>query len=219
MGWLIALAVLVGLGCIPVGAFARYDSQGLVVQVVAGWFHLTVIPKPGWMKKKKKPEKDAPAQPPQTSQPLQQPQPPQPRPTQPASPEPKEEKGGSLTDFLPLVRLTLDCLNQFRRKLRMDDLVLVVTLAGEDPCDLAVNYGRAWQAMGNLVPRLEKYFVIRKRRMEVQCDFTSQEIRMVAQVRLTITVARLLRLVVVYAYLFIKEYWKIQKKRKGGTQS
>lgn len=220
MGWLIALAVLVGIGCIPVGAFVRYDSQGLVVKVVAGWLRLTLIPTPKWMKKKKKPQQNPPVQPEAESEPSPPPKAKEQRKQKKEEPEePKGEKGGSLTDFLPLVRVALDAVNQFRRKLRLDELVLVLTLAGDDPCDLALNYGRAWEALGNLMPRLERVFTIGKRRMEVQCDFTSQETRIEAQVRLTITIGRLLRLILVYAYLFVKEYLKFKKKRKGGTES
>ena len=67
-------------------------------------------------------------------------------------------------------------------------------LANDDPCDLAVNYGRAWAALGSLMPQLERLFVIKKRNLEVECDFTSEEMVMFARADITITLARILHL-------------------------
>ena len=90
-------------------------------------------------------------------------------------------------------------------------------MAAEDPCDLAVNYGRAWAAVGNLMPRLEKIFVIQKRNIEVECDFTAEDTRVIARLDLTITLGRLVSLAAVYAVRAIKEYLKFRNKRKGGA--
>lgn len=205
MGWLIALAVLLAIGCIPLGVFIRFDSGGLLVRIVAGLLRFTVVPFPKREKKTKSKNKSAASQPPKEKSPDSQPQP--------------EPKGGSLRDFYPLMQTALDFMGQFRRKLRVDDLVLKVTLGGDDPCDLAVNYGRAWAALGNLVPLLERHFRIRKRDLEVQCDFTAEETQLEAQAKLTLTVEQLLHLGIVYGYLFIKELLILKKKRKGGTES
>lgn len=60
-----------------------------------------------------------------------------------------------------MVKVALNFLGDFRRKLRVNRLELKLILAGGDPCDLAVNYGRAWTAVGNLMPQLERLFVIK----------------------------------------------------------
>ena len=57
----------------------------------------------------------------------------------------------------------LDLLADFKGKLRVDILELDLVLAGGDPCDLGIKYGKAWAAVGNLLPQLERVFVIRKR--------------------------------------------------------
>lgn len=141
-------------------------------------------------------------------------------PPQPAEPEKAEEKpkkGGGITDFLPLVRIALDFLGDFKRKLRVNYLVLKLTLAGDDPCDLAVNYGRAWTALGNLLPRLERFLVIKKRDVDVQCDFTASQTTVIARLDLTITLGRLLAAVIVFAVRALIAFLKIMKKRKGGA--
>ena len=90
-------------------------------------------------------------------------------------------------------------------------------MAANDPCDLAVNYGRAWAAVGNLLPQLEKWFVIKKRDIEVECDFETSQTLVIAHLDLTITLGRLLALVFVYAIRALKEFLNIKKKRKGGA--
>lgn len=205
MGWLIALGILILLGSVPLGVFVRYDSGGPLVRIVAGVLRFTVIPLP---KKKKKVPKEK-----------KEPSPAEEKKTPPKPAEEPEKKGGSLRDFYPLIQVGERFLNQFRRKLRVDDLVLKLTLGGDDPCDLALNYGRAWAALGNLVPVLELFFHIRRRNFEVQCDFTSEETLIEAQAKLTMPLRQLVELGIVYGYLFIKELLFLKKKRKGGSEA
>ena len=115
------------------------------------------------------------------------------------------------------MKVAVDFLGDFRRKLRLNNLELKLILAGDDPCDLALNYGRAWAAVGNLMPQLEKWFVIRKRNIEVECDFTASQTLVIAHLDLTITLGRLLAAVVKFAVRALIEYLKIRKKRKGGA--
>lgn len=205
MGWLIALAVLLLIAAIPLGVHARYDSQGPLVRIIVGFARFTVIPLP---KRTKKPKKEAP---PKTEAPKKPaPQPPQKEPS---------PKGGSLRDFLPLVNVLLDFMSSFRKKLRVNHLVLKLILAGDDPCDLALNYGRAWAALGNLMPMLDRIFVIGKRDCEVECDFTAADTLVVARMELTIRFGQLIFLGAVYGLRLLKELLIFKKKRKGGAVS
>ena len=137
----------------------------------------------------------------------------------PPEPKPKKEKkqGGSLKDFFPFVKLAFDFLGDFRRKLRLNEHYLRLILASEDPCDLAINYGKTWTAVGNLIPALERWFVIQKRDVEVECDFTASETKIIARLEITITLGRLLSLVAVYAFRGLKEFFVFRNKRKGGA--
>ena len=163
--------------------------------------------------RKKKRQKQQPPQEPSPEEAL--PHPPQPPREEPAA-QP-QEKGGSFLDFLPLMKVALSFLGDFRRKLRVNDLELKLILAGNDPCDLAVSYGRTWAAVGGLLPQLERLFVIKKRNVEVACDFTTTETLVIARLDLTITLGRLLSLAVVYGIRALRELIKLQKKRKGGA--
>ena len=204
MGWLIALAVLIGLAWLPLGATARYNSDGISLKIIAGPLRICILPKKPKEDKKEKPKKQKPKKaPPANKQ---------------AQPAAKEEKGGPITDFLPIVQTVLDLLNAFRKKLRINHLELKLIMAADDPCDLAVNYGKAWAALGNLMPLLEKCFVIKKRDLEVECDFESSQTVIIARVDLTITLGRLLGILVWYGVRALKQFISIQNKRKGGKK-
>ena len=209
MGIWITAAFLLALAILPLGIRVRYNEAGFLLRVIAGPLKITVFPRKKKPKKQKAKQKkqiaekspestDSGDNPPQSPKPL---------------PEPKE-KGGSLTRFLPLVRLGLKFLGDFRRKLRVDNLCLRLILEGDDPCDLAVNYGRVWAAASNLLPQLERLFVIKKRDIQVECDFTAEEISVIAHVDITITLGRLLTLAVVYGIRVLFEF--LSMKRKGG---
>ncbi len=202
MGWLIALGILVLLAILPLGATARYNADGLTVKLIAGPVRIPLLPtKEKQPKPKKKKEKK----------------------TETVSAKPsgkgkrKRETGGSWTDFLPIVKTALDLLNDFRRKLRIRRLELKLIMAGDDPCDLAVNYGRANAALGNLWPMLERCFVIKKRDVQIECDFESSETVVIARADATITLGRLLVLVVRHGVRALKQYMQIQNTRKGGA--
>ena len=219
MGWLITLGILTLLAVLPLGIHVRYNEDGVLAAVLLGPVRILLYPRPkkpaGAENKKKSSEKkkevpkanyEKVSAKPKTAKDDQK---------KPA----EEKKGGSVTDFLPLVDVALGLLNSLRRKLRVNVLELKVIMAGDDPCDLAVNYGKAWAALGNLLPRLERVLTIQKRDLEIECDFTASSTLITARVDLTITLGRLLALAAVYGFRAVKEYIKIMKKRKGGASS
>lgn len=211
MGVWIAAAIVLILAVLPLGVRVRYNSAGLILRVIAGPLKITVFPrkkKPKKQKvKQKKPKEEQNAEPSASED--KPPQPPE------AQPEQKE-KGGSIARFLPFIKLGLKFLGDFRRKLRLDNLYVRLILAGDDPCDLAVNYGRIWAAVGNLMPQLERLFVIKKRDIQVECDFTASETCVVAHLDITITMGRLLALALVYGVRVLIEF--LSMKRKGGGE-
>lgn len=217
MGWLITLGILTALALLPLGIRFRYDEDGPLVRVAVGPVKLQVYPAaPGAKKDKKNKKKESRTDSGQTAS---EADPDLPKPPQPPKKRKTEDnkKGGSLLDFLPLVKLGFRLLGDFRRKLRVNVLQLKLILAGDDPCDLAVNYGKTWAAVSGLMSRLESWFVIKKREVEVECDFTASKTLVYAYLDLTITLGRLLSLVLVYGVRALMEYLNIQKKRKGGA--
>lgn len=218
MGWLITAAILLLLAILPLGARILYDSDGVCVRVIAGPLKITVFPLPKKKGKKKGNEKKKQPAEKKTDKPKKKEDAQKPQPVQARKTEDKPQKGGSLTDFLPLVKVGIDFLGSFRRKLRLNNIYLKLIMAGDDPCDLAVNYGRAWAALANLLPVLERAFVIGKRDLEVECDFTSDKTVIIARLDISITLGRLISLAVVYGFRGLNEFLKFRKKRKGGAK-
>lgn len=206
MGWWIVLGILILLAVLPLGAAVRYDADGVAVKVIAGPIRIGIIPG----KKKKKKEK--PEQKPKEKKKSQ------PKPKPDAQPKEKK-KGGSVTDFLPLVKTALDFLGCFRRKLRVNRLEMKLVMAGGDPAALGINYGRAWAALGNLQPLLERVFVIKKRSLDIACDFEASETTVTAALDLTITLGRLVGMLVFYGCKLLLQFISIQNKRKGGMKN
>ena len=200
MGWVIALAVLTGLAIFPLGISAVYSADGPRLRLIRGPVRLLVYS----LKKKKVTPKKA------TSDGAKK--------VSVQKPKKSKKQGGSAKDFLPLLRIVLDFLSSFRRKLRVNRLELKLLLGGNDPCDLTLNYGRAWAALGNLMPHLERVFTIRKRNLEVECDFTSAETKVYARLDLTITLGRVLSITVHHGFRAVRAYLNILKLRKGGAK-
>ncbi len=203
MGWGITAAILLLLALLPVGVRLLYNEEGFSLFLLAGALPVKLIPSDKKKEKKgdtsqKKQKKSG-----NTTGNAQNPQ--------------KKKSGGSVTDFLPMLETVMDMLGAFRRKLRVRVLKLRLILGGADPADLAQNYGKAWAVLGNLMPQLERFLVIRKRDLEVECDFTADGTTVYARMDLTITVGRALSWGVGYGVRLLLQFFKIMNKRKGGA--
>lgn len=210
MGWGIFFVCLLVLAWIPLGIRVSYGEAGFEARVIAGPVKITLFPR---KKRKRKPKTTDSSE--KTTQETRKASSEKKRPKTETTEkdEPGMQSGGSLELFVPWIRLALDFLGALRRKIRLDNLYLHVVLAGDDPCDLAVNYGRAWAAVGDLLPKLERVFVIGKRDIQVNCDFAAEKITVAARGDMTITLGRTLCLGVIYGIRALK----IILKRKGGA--
>ena len=205
MGWLIAAGVLFLLAILPVGISALYNEDGPLVNLLIGPVKILLFPGKKTEDKEKPVKKDKKKTKKETK----------------GSAEKKKQKkkGGSIQDFLPLVEKVLDFLDAFRRKLRVNHLEMKLILAGSDPGDLAENYGKAWAVLGNMMPLLENVFVIKKRDLEVECDFLADSTLITARLDITITIGRVISLLVVQGIPALREFLKLMNKRKGGAKA
>ena len=217
MDWLIALGIVVVLAILPLGADLIYDQHGPLVRIIAGPLKIQVFP----MKKKAKQDKTKkekkPKEPEQTEAPAEESPAELAKEKKKKPPKDPDERGGSILDFWPFVELAFNFLGDFRRKLRIGNLKLHLTMAGDDPCDLAVNYGRANAGLAALIAQLERLFVIKHRDVHINCDFMSEQTTILARLDISITLGRIISLLVRYAVRALKTYLSIQKKRKGGA--
>lgn len=192
MGWLIALLVLLSLLFLPLGFCAIYSHSNTGVWLLVGPFKFRVFP--GNNKRESAKQQKA------------------------GKADNNQSKGGSLQEFQPVVGTILQFLEEFRKKIRVKNLELKLVLAGGDPSDLAVNYGRAWAAVGSLIPQLERFFVIKKRNVQVECDFLADETLIFARLDATLTLIRALQLLSVHGIKIMKQLINLKKLRKGGAE-
>ncbi len=192
MTLLVIFAVLVLIGCIPVGVDARYSADGVFLTAKLGPFRLQLLPQ----KPKKKPQKRKPQQK-------------QPKKT-PAKAEPQAKKpnpllSGGVDGLMQLLDLAFDTLGDLRRKLRVNELTLYVLIGGaDDPAKAAMGYGRAWAAIGAITPSLERLFVIKKRDIRPALDYTISNTQIDAHLVTTITIGRSLALALRAGIRFLK---------------
>lgn len=178
MWWIIPVAivaVITGLAFLPVGLRAVYDTDGLTVKLLVGVIpyklNLTEINERKYerrMKLKQKMEENPDYEP---------------RIIRP---------NGTLREFFPLLDLYLQLLFNEKYKLRVKLLELKLIMANDDPFDLAMNYGKAWTIINSLMPQLERFLNIKKRRLDVSCDFLAEETMIYARADLLIPLARLI---------------------------
>ena len=106
-------------------------------------------------------------------------------------------------------------LRKTRQRLLIDPLHLSASLPGAaDPAGAAELYGYVNAGMWTVMPQLERLFVIKKPDIQVECDFASAETTVVVHLDISITLGRLLALVIIYGVRILFEL--LSMKRKGG---
>lgn len=192
---LLAMAILLLLICLmPVGVIVGYDVSGLKLYFKVAFLKFSLL-----SDHKKREKKDKAVKTPEK-----------------AKTAPKE-KGGKLSEFLPIVKTVLEFLEQLRRRVVVKNLQFKLTLAGSDPCDLSVSYGRTWAAVGALQPQLNRVFRIRKQKIEVQCDYMAEHTTVFCYIDISISVVRLLQLLATHGTKILDAYNNLKNQRKGGT--
>lgn len=202
MWFLVLCIVLLLIACIPLGVNVRYNADGVYIRAVLSAVKIQVYPLPFWLRKKEN----------KTSAKVD---------SKPENSKPKAEKtaeakksGGKLTDFIPLLKVGLSFLDGFRRKLRINKLELILTMAGDDPCDLAIHYGQANAAAETILSLLGSAFVICRQKVQILCDFLGEETKVSLDMEITITVGRLLSLAVYHGIRALKVFYSIKKNRE-----
>jgi hypothetical protein len=172
---LVIVAVVAGLAALPIGLRVIYDKDGLTAKLLVCFFsyklNITEINEKSFerrMKTKKKMEENPDYHPPII------------------------HPDGTLREFFPLLDLYLQLLFNKKYKLRVNLLEMKLTMANDDPFDLAMNYGKAQMIIAGLLPQLERIFNIKKKKIDVACDFLAEETMLYARADLRMPLARLL---------------------------
>lgn len=197
---LIVLGVLLLLGFLPVGAYARYDRLGPYCVLILGPLRVQVLPK----KEKKKDTKSKATK----------------KKTKEKKEREKQPIGGLICDFYPFVKLGFELLSCFFRKLRVKVLTLHVGFGGAgDPANAAINYGRAWAAIGTLMPQLRRFLRIKKENVSASCDFTSGEMTVFAELKATFFLGDLIAMAIRYGLRALKLLLAMKKRKQTLRQN
>lgn len=132
----------------------EYEAAGVLLRLGLGPFRFTLYPFPIKRRAKQKKQKAVKAK------------------KQKKEGKPQAKKGISLSLFQELFELSLDTLQGFKDKLRIDELIILLNWGLEDPADAAISYGYANAVLGGLLAFLEANFKVKKRRGEIQLDYT-----------------------------------------------
>ena len=206
IGWLIVLAVvllLVSIPFWPVGLVAVYRQNGLELAVRLGFLKFKLDPEGSRLRDIIVPvlEKEVEVF------------------AATVKAKASKEQGGKLSDLLPLLKALWHLLGDLRRKVRVKQLDMNLVLAGEDPCTLALNYGKSWAAVGSVTALLESFLVIKKRNIQVNTDFLGDTTRVYLKIYANMTIARLFGLLMHYGLPLREEYHKFLNSNEGGTEN
>lgn len=127
-------------------------------------------------------------------------------------PRPKlsEKLGGSLPKFNEIIKLAADAAGKLIRGIRINELNANIVIAGEDPFTTAMMYGGAAIAFGAIFPVLENNFNIIKKNIKVDLDFTTREPTVYFMSKQSISVWRVLAIIISLAYHFYVNSKKIK---------
>lgn len=111
-----------------------------------------------------------------------------------------------------------DILALLGRLLRMpvlDPFVFQVTFGGNDPSDAALNYGRAWAAVGAVFPVLESNFKIGHRDIDIRYDENADTMKFYVKTFLYARVWQCVAFAVSALMLFLRIYREMNQTNKA----
>ena len=129
----------------------------------------------------------------------------------------KSETIGNIFDYFPILRTIFDLIFDFKRKCRVDELRINLLFAGDDPCDLSIQFGYTCASLGNLLSLFESQFFVKNRNIRVQCDYTAERSAVDFGIHLTISLGNLLLSCVYHGSRVLREYFKLSKNAKDGA--
>lgn len=187
----ITLLVLFGIGLIPVGVQARYDEDLSVSLTVLG------IPIRLYPMKRNKPKKETKkSENPRTKK--------------------KKKKLPSRKTLEEYLHLFLEILGRLRKKLLLRKLKLHAVFGGSDPADAALNYGRAWAAIGLVMPLFDAGFRIKERDVGAYRTREETSLRLYAEAHATLRISQILHIALLALVRFLKIH-KQDSKEGGAT--
>lgn len=191
IAFLTIVVLILGISIIPAGLRGQYDSDGARLWFVIGPVRVLLYPR-----QKKRSNTSS-------------------RTDFPSHKKQTKRTGGNFSDFWQFLQIILDFFSDFNHKLRISNLEFKMILGNNDPCDLSIQYGRSWAILGNILPLLEQTLQIKRRNLEVECDYTSANTLIVARINAVLSVGSAIHLACKYGIIVLKRYFKILNGKKA----
>lgn len=201
IGWIIFLSILVLLyllSCIRLGGHAKYGPDGFSAAVFFGPFRIDLIPKKqeSGKKKEKRPKESKPKE-------------------KPADPDAQPgDKPGILSRVMNILPDVATTLGAFKRRIRIDHLVLGIKWGAEDAASAAIGYGKANAAFGIIWPLLDNNFKVKKCEVNIGVDYGITAPEFTADAALSITIRQVLSLALYYGLKLLLKWSKSGKPSK-----
>lgn len=206
--WIILLLLVLVIFLISrlhLGAIAEYNQSGLCVKLRIGWLKITVYPankkKSGRRQSAQKKEKKL------ISEPTLQ-----------------VEHGGSLElvkEFLPLI---CEAAGQLRKKIQIDQVILHLTWAAQDPASAALGFGAGNAILGMIWPLLDHNFYIKDRDIGVAVHFEQTKPNLYLLISASLTIGQTVAFGIYYAIRSLQIYRRYkappmrERKSDGGEK-
>lgn len=187
----------------PLGVSADYAGGQFSAAARVLCFDVPVYPRPEKPDKSAKPKKEK-----------------KPKPEKQAAGEKGKEKKFEITkEMLPdLLKLAVNTLSRFRRKLTVNRFVLHVIVGSSDPYDAVMTYGTINYAVATVGSAAGHAFNVKKSDVQTGVDFSSESFTVEAGVTITINLARILAVAAVAGVGFLKIKRKADKAAKAAAQ-
>ena len=201
---LAAIAALVAaILALPAAVLVRYEAGALRVRLQVGPVTATVYPRrPAAAKKPPKKRTAKAAKPPKA-----------------AKPAASGGKKLSPQQIRDLVGLALELLGQLRRKLLVRHLTLHAFFGGRDAAKAAIGYGRAWAAIGAVLPVLENTFRIDERDVGAYLDYELKQPRLLLDLDVRMRVGTLMGLALGAGVRLLKIFTTDKQNKKKAVQA
>ncbi len=200
---LIILAVIVLILVIPLGASVSYIGGELRVAARVLCFNIGILP----AREPKKPKKEKPPKAQKPKKPKKK------RPPDTEKPKP------TVKELLGLAEIGLGALTKMRRKLVVNDFMLHLTVADDDPYSAAMLYGTVNSVLGVLLPTADRAFNVRRSDVKTCVNFETVELKADARATITLNLAKLIAVAFSAGWAIMKFKLKTDKEKALAEQA
>jgi len=203
-GWIIlsaVIALLVLLCLLPVGIHIRYDGE-VFPKLLIGPFSMTLLPKKKAVGKEAEEEKVEK----KTDDGEKK---------KKAFQKPNREQIVYCLQTLP--GIVKKALSRTRKGVTVKPLMVKAVFAGEDPADVAQNYGKAQALVSALYPELKKIVRIKKTSISLSTDYEREQMQLMAEVGVFLRIGTVLAIVFSAGFSLLR--WFLGYRKLAGKDS